>query len=78
MQKYLWAIIAFLLQGLMICGVAWAFSAFFGYAGGRFQGKGAGLFGALVAVLVVGYVKGFVTRRRAASINGSAPLVVAG
>jgi hypothetical protein len=78
MQKYLWAIIAFLLQGLVICGVAWVFSAFFGYPGGRFQGHGAGLFGALVAVLVVGYVKGVVTRRRAASINAAPPLVVAG
>jgi hypothetical protein len=73
MQKYLWAIVVFLLQGLVICGVAWVFSALFGYPGGRFQGHGAGLFGALVAVLVLGYVKGVVTRGRAASVSSAAP-----
>jgi hypothetical protein len=31
MQKYLWAIVVFLLRGLVICGVAWVFSALFGY-----------------------------------------------
>jgi hypothetical protein len=69
MQKYLWAIIVFLLQGLVICGVAWVFSALFGYPGGRYQGHGAGLFGALVAVLVLGCIKGAVTRWRAASVR---------
>jgi hypothetical protein len=53
-----------LLQGLVICGASWRFSALFGYPGGRFQGHGAGLFGALVAVLVLGYVKGVVKRSR--------------
>jgi hypothetical protein len=73
MQKYLWAIIVFLLQGLVICGVGWVFSALFGYPGGRYQGQGAGLFGALVAVLVLGYIKGAVTRWRAASVSSAAP-----
>jgi hypothetical protein len=73
MQKHLWAIIVFLLQGLVICGVAWVFSVLFGYAGGRYQGHGAGLFGALVAVLVLGYIKGAVTRWRAASVSSDGP-----
>jgi hypothetical protein len=30
-----------LLQGLVICGFAWVFSALFGYPGGRYQGHGA-------------------------------------
>jgi len=54
MQKYLWAIIVFLLRGLVICGVAWRFQALFGYPGGRYQGHGAGMLGAIVAVLVLG------------------------
>jgi hypothetical protein len=41
MPKYLWAIIVFLLHGLVICGVAWVFQALFGYPGGRYQGHGA-------------------------------------
>ena len=73
MQKYLWAIIVFLLQGLVICSVAWVFSALFGYPGGRYQGHGAGLLGALVAALVLGYIKGAVTRCRAASVSSAAP-----
>jgi hypothetical protein len=40
MRKYLWAIIVFLLQGLVICGVAWVFQALFGYPGGRSRATG--------------------------------------
>jgi len=56
MRKYPSAIIIFLLQGLVICGVAWVFQALLGHPGGRYQGHGAGMLGAFVAVLVLGYI----------------------
>ena len=51
-RRNFWGIIVFLLRGLVICGVAWRFQALFGYPGGRYQGHGAGMLGAIVAVLV--------------------------
>lgn len=73
MPKYLWAIIVFLLRGLVICGLASVFQALFGYPGGRYQGHRAGMLGAIAAVLVLGYMKGAETRWRAASVSSAAP-----
>ena len=74
-RRNFWVFIVFLLRGLVICGVAGGFRLC-GYPGGRYQGHGVGMLGAIVAVLVLGYMKGAETRWRAASVSSAAPPLV--
>jgi hypothetical protein len=57
----------FLLQGSIIVGVAWWLSAtLYGGHPDRYQGQAIGLVGALIALLVTGYINAAVSRWRAA------------